>query len=357
MIDRQGDTASVPATPEQQAAQQAGLIYVDDRKPGIRRIAADEGFRYVGKNGMQIIDESILARLRSLAIPPAWQDVWICASPNGHVQATGRDARRRKQYRYHDRWRDVRDATKFERTHAFGLSLPAIQRRVDRDLRRPGLPRDKVLAVIVRLLEKTLIRVGNEEYARDNASFGLTTLRNRHVDVKGDRLDFSFVGKSGVRHRSNIDDPQLARVVKRCKELPGQELFQYLDETGEQRFVGSADVNDYLRSAAGADFTAKDYRTWAGSLLAFCALRQFDDEFPQAQRVVQVIKEVACRLGNTPAICRKCYVHPAVLSSYLEGKLKIAAIPRTSNGLKADEAAFIRFIARYTKAQFAKASA
>ncbi|WP_295685007.1 DNA topoisomerase IB [uncultured Nevskia sp.] len=335
-------------SPERLSAQEAGLIHVSDQKPGIVREKYKQGFRYRGKDGVLIVDENILNRLRKLAIPPAYQQVWICPHPNGHIQATGRDARGRKQYRYHVRWRAVRDSSKYDRMQAFGSRLPAIRRRVEQDLRLAGLPRDKVLAVIVRLLETTLIRVGNDEYARDNGSFGLTTLRNRHVGIAGSRLSFSFVGKSGVRHEAGVEDARLARIIKRCRELPGQELFQYLDEAGERRTLGSADVNDYLRNAAGAEFTAKDYRTWAGSVMAYRALRKplgkSADEVPTVRRVVEVIKDIAAGLGNTPAVCRKCYVHPAVLDAYLEGRLGSAIPTKPKRGLKVDEAAFLQFI-------------
>ncbi len=332
------------ASPEQLAAAQAGLVHVDDRKPGIIREADGKGFRYRGKDGRIIRDEVLLARLRKLAIPPAYQQVWICANPGGHLQATGRDARRRKQYRYHDRWREVRDDSKYQRMQAFGRCLPAIRRRIERDLRLPGLPRDKLLAVIVRLLETTLIRVGNDEYARDNGSFGLTTLRNRHVAISASGLRFSFIGKSGVKHVAGVDDRRLAAIVKRCRELPGQELFQYLDTAGEPRIVDSADVNAYLRAATGADFTAKDYRTWAGSVMAYRALCKQADGDPAIHRVTSVIKDISLSLGNTPAVCRKCYVHPAVLEAYLASRLITAAPIRPRRGLKLEEAGLLQFI-------------
>lgn len=340
-------TASL-LSPERLSAQEAGLIHVSDQKPGIVRERYKEGFRYRGKDGVLIADERILNRLRKLAIPPAYQQVWICPHPDGHIQATGRDARGRKQYRYHVRWRTVRDTSKYDRMQAFGLRLPAIRRRVERDLRLPGLPREKVLAVILRLLETTLIRVGNDEYARDNGSFGLTTLRNRHVDIAGSRLRFSFVGKSGIRHEAGVDDARLVRIIRRCMELPGQELFQYLDDNGERRTLGSADVNDYLRNAADAEFTAKDYRTWAGSVMAYRALckppGKSAGELPTARRVVEVIKDIAGGLGNTPAVCRKCYVHPAVLDAYMDGRLGCVIPTKPKRGLKMDEAAFLQFV-------------
>jgi len=346
-------TASV-LSPERLSAQEAGLIHVSDQKPGIVREKYKQGFRYRSKDGLLIVDEKILNRLRKLAIPPAYQQVWICPQPNGHIQATGRDARGRKQYRYHLRWRAVRDSSKYDRMQAFGLRLPAIRRRVEQDLRLAGLPREKILAVIVRLLESTLIRVGNDEYARDNGSFGLTTLRNRHVDIAGGRLRFSFVGKSGIRHEAGVEDLRLARIIKRCRELPGQELFQYLDEAGERRTLGSADVNDYLRNAAGAEFTAKDYRTWAGSVTAYRALCKAADEVPTVRRVVEVIKDIATSLGNTPAVCRKCYVHPAVIDAYMESRLRSSIPAKPKRGLKMDEAAFLQFISAITNHRVAR---
>ncbi|PPE74237.1 DNA topoisomerase [Solimonas fluminis] len=309
-----------PLTPEQLAARAAGLRYVDDAGPGIRRRRLRGGFAYDGPDGRRVRDAATLERIRRLAVPPAYTDVWICADAAGHLQASGRDARGRKQYRYHPDWRAVRDADKYGRLLQFGQGLPRLRRRIAADLRRPGLPREKVLAAVLRLMEKTLIRVGNVEYARSNGSYGLTTLRNRHVEVSGPRIRFEFRGKSGVRHASSIEDPRLARLLRRCMELPGQELFQYVDEAGERRPVGSADVNSYLRQIAGSEFTAKDYRTWAGSVLALETLRA-EAGPPTRARLADMFRQVAKRLGNTPAVCRKCYVHPAVISSYLEGGL------------------------------------
>jgi DNA topoisomerase-1 len=303
------------------AARHAGLRYVTDREPGIRRKRTGRYFTYIGPDGQTIRDPRTRERITSLAIPPAWTDVWICPSPRGHLQATGRDAKGRKQYRYHPRWREVRDETKFDRMIAFGEALPLLRRRVADDLARPGLPREKVLATIVRLLETTLIRVGNQEYARQNHSFGLTTMRNGHVQVNGSTIAFAFRGKSGKKHRIDLRDPHLARIVKRCRDLPGYELFQYVDERGQRHPVGSADVNDYLRAITGQDFTAKDFRTWFGTVLAARALEEvgaFDSEAQAKANMVQAVAAVAERLGNTPAICRKCYVHPAVLDAYLE---------------------------------------
>jgi DNA topoisomerase-1 len=306
------------------SAKAAGLRYVTDAGPGIRRRATGKQPVYVGADGRVIRDPDTLRRIKSLAVPPAWQEVWICPDPNGHLQATGRDAKGRKQYRYHPRWREVRDETKYDRMVAFAQALPRIRARIERDLSRPGLPREKVLATVVRLLETTLIRIGNQEYARRNDSFGLTTMRDRHVEVSGATLKFEFRGKSGIRHSVDITDRRLARVVKRSQDLPGYELFQYLDERGERRTIESADVNDYLRSISGEEFTAKDFRTWAGTVLAARALQEFEavDSHAQAKRnVVQAIESVAKRLGNTKAVCRKCYIHPAVINSYLDGSL------------------------------------
>jgi DNA topoisomerase-1 len=271
-----------------------------------------------------VADGPDLARIKQLAVPPAWTDVWICTDPRGHLQATGRDARGRKQYRYHARWRDIRDASKFDRVVAFGRSLPRIRRRCGRDLRRTGLPRERVLAAIVRLLDESLIRVGNREYARDNKSFGLTTLRSRHVKVRGTEIRFRFRGKGGVEHSLGVSDARVARVVKRLQDLPGQDVFQYVDDDGERRNIDSADVNEYLQEVSGQDFTAKDFRTWTATVLAAQALhemRQFDGDAEATQNVVKAIENVAARLGNTPAVCRKCYVHPAVTDAYLDGTL------------------------------------
>jgi DNA topoisomerase-1 len=304
-----------------ESARAAGLRYVADTAPGITRRRAGKSFSYRDGDGRPIRDRATLDRIRSLAIPPAWTDVWICPSPRGHVQATGRDARGRKQYRYHPKWHQIRDETKYERMLAFGRALPAIRKRVERDLARPGLPREKVLAAVVKLLEATLIRVGNDEYARTNRSFGLTTLKDRHVAVEGSTLRFRFRGKSGVMHEIGLRDRRLATIVKRCQDLPGQELIQYLDDEGQPRDVESADVNQYLREIAGEEFTAKDFRTWAGTVLAAQALQEIESFDTQAQakkNVVRAIESVAQRLGNTPSVCRKCYVHPIVIEAYLE---------------------------------------
>ncbi|HEY7024722.1 MAG TPA: hypothetical protein VH371_07170 [Candidatus Limnocylindrales bacterium] len=307
--------------PNEHAARAVGLRYVNDDEPGITRKRAGKGFSYRAPDGAIIRASDELARIRALAVPPAWTDVWICASARGHIQATGRDARGRKQYRYHSSWSRTRDEAKFERTIAFARALPRLRRRVARDLRRRGLPRDKVLAAVVRLLEMTLIRVGNEEYARQNSSFGLTTLRRRHAKVRGESVKFTFRGKSGVSHSVGIRDRRLARVVRQCQDLPGQRLFEYVDDDGHAQTVSSEDVNEYLRDAMKSDFTAKDFRTWAGTVLAIRALKPLDGETPTKARVKAAVAEVAQVLGNTPAVARSGYIHPAVIDAYLDGSL------------------------------------
>jgi DNA topoisomerase-1 len=305
-----------------EAAEEAGLRYVSDDQPGYTRQAKGDNFEYVDMEGKRISDEQRLLRISRLAIPPAWSDVWICPSPNGHIQATGRDARRRKQYRYHDRWREMRDANKYERLAGFGKALPKIGKRVEKDLALTGLPRAKVLATIVQLLEQSLIRVGNEEYARENKSFGLTTMQDRHVDVKGSKLRFRFRGKSGRQHDVDVTDRRIARIVSKLQDLPGQSLFQYLDDEGGVREITSQDVNEYLREIAGEDFTAKDFRTWAGTVLAAIALSTagaFETKEQAKANIKNAIGAVAKALGNTPAVCRQCYIHPAVLEAYLNG--------------------------------------
>lgn len=306
------------------SARSAGLHYATDSKPGISRRRRGSGFVYLDAKGRFIRDRRLIGRIRHLAIPPAWRKVWICPSQTGHLQATGLDAKGRKQYRYHPDWRKVREETKYHSMIDFGRSLPRIRKRVQRDLALKGLPRQKVLAAVTRLLETTLVRVGNDEYARDNGSFGLTTLRNRHVGVHGEKLSFSFRGKSGKHHEMEVRSPKLAAIVKRCRELPGQELFAYLDETGRPVDVTSGDVNDYLYEISGKSFTAKDFRTWAGTVLAAQALKEFEKfETPaEAKRnMLDAIRRVAGRLGNTPAICRKCYIHPVIFETYLDGSL------------------------------------
>jgi DNA topoisomerase-1 len=307
------------------SARAVGLRYVLDSTPGIERRRQGKSVRYVRPNGMIIRDPGSLRRIASLVIPPAWTNIWICTDPHGHLQATGRDAKGRKQYRYHERWNDVRNEGKYDRMLTFGRLLPKIRKRVIECLRLPGLPRDKILAAVVRLLETTLIRVGNEEYARVNDSFGLTTLRDRHVQVKGSRVRFEFRGKSGILHNVDVTDRRLARIVKRSQDLPGYELFQYVDQEGARHSITSSDVNEYLQRIAGREVTAKDFRTWAGTLLAARALRDCGapcSSSAQAKRnIVAAIGEVAKRLGNTRSVCRKCYVHPEVLNAYLDGTL------------------------------------
>jgi DNA topoisomerase-1 len=313
-----------PSPDPAESAQAAGLRYVSDATPGIRRRRAGTGFSYVAADGRVIRDKATLARIRSLAIPPAYTDVWICPLANGHLQATGRDARGRKQYRYHPRWREVRDETKFGRMLAFSEALPRLRKRVEADLAKSGLPREKVLATVVRLLECTAIRVGNDEYARSNRSFGLTTLQDRHVEISGSRLRFEFRGKSGKTHRVALSDRRLARIVARCQALPGADLFQYEDDDGGRVAIGSGDVNDYLREITSEDFTAKDFRTWSGTLQAVAALEALGPAPTQREAksaILQAIDRVAERLNNTRAVCRKYYVHPAVLDTYQAGTL------------------------------------
>jgi DNA topoisomerase-1 len=307
----------------------AGLTYVSDLDPGIRRRKAGLGFNYRGADGKPVTDAATLDRIRKLAIPPAWTDVWIAPTARGHIQATGRDARGRKQYRYHDKWRQQRDGGKFDRLIAFGRALPKLRARIDRDLAARGLPREKVLGAVLRVMEKTLIRVGNEEYAKTNKSFGLTTLRDRHATIGSERAVFEFRGKSGKVHRTGFRDRRLARVVKACQDLPGQRLFQYLDDDGERRAVESADVNAYLREAMGEDFSAKDLRTWAGTVAAARALATLPecaDEGGVKHNINTCVKAVAGVLGNTPAVCRSAYIHPAVLEAYQAGKLALRAM-------------------------------
>lgn len=318
-------------------ARAAGLTYTTDAVPGIRRLGPTKRPRYTGPTGRPVRDARTLARIKSLVIPPAWTDVWICPDPNGHLQATGRDARGRKQYRYHPRWRDVRDETKFDRMLAFGYALPHIRERVEQDLSFPGLPRPKVLATVVRLMERTLIRVGNEEYARTNQSHGLTTLQDNHVWLSGSRVTFRFKGKSGVVHEIAVDDRRLASIVRRSRDLPGQELFQYVDDEGCVRDVKSNDVNDYLREITGEPFTSKDFRTWAATVLTAEALRDSREcrTKKEAQReMVGAIDRVASRLGNTRSVCRKSYVHPAVLAAFEGGHLARAFARRAGRGAR-----------------------
>jgi len=307
-----------------QTAHEAGLRYVSDAFPGIRRQRRDDGFVYIGTDGIEITDEDEIQRIKRIGIPPAWTDVWISTSPLGHIQATGRDARKRKQYRYHPTWREFRDDNKFDRMLDFGQALPRIRHRVMSDLRKQGLPREKVLATVVRLMDLTSIRIGNEAYARLNESYGLTTMTPDHVDVNGTKVEFKFKGKSGKFHKISIRDRQLARIIDRMTDLPGEELFQYINGGGKPRSISSDDVNDYLREVSGQGFTAKEFRTWAGTVLAVRELQelgQFETERQAARQVVAAIKAVAKELGNTVAICKKCYVHPAVVQGYLDGTL------------------------------------
>lgn len=315
----------LPVLHPARSAKAAGLHYVCDATPGITREGNGGGFGYRRANGRPVRDEATLKRIRSLAIPPAWRTVWICPREDGHLQATGRDARGRKQYRYHPRWREVRDETKYGRLAAFARALPRIRRRVRADLARHGLPREKALATVVRLLEATLIRVGNEAYARDNESFGLTTLRERQVRVEGARLRFRFRGKSGVQHSVECTDRRVATIVRRMRELPGEALFTYVDADGETRAIESGDVNAYLKGAAGEDFTSKDFRTWAGTLLCARELRRLDaprSETEGRRHLAQAVEKVAAALGNTRAVCRKCYIHPRVVEYYVDGRLR-----------------------------------
>ena len=339
-----------------ESAKAAGLRYVSDTVPGIRRRRCGKGFRYIDPEGKTVRDKETLARIRSLVIPPAWTGVWICPNPKGHLQVTGRDARGRKQSRYHPRWREVRDETKYERMMIFGAALPSIRERVEHDLSLPGLPREKVLATIVRLMELTLIRVGNEEYARHNKSYGLTTMRDKHVEIDGATVTFKFQGKSGVKHTVDITDRRIARIVQRCEEIPGYELFQYVEKDGTHRSVDSADVNDYLREISNQEFTAKDFRTWAGTVLVCMTLREFESfasETEAKRNIVQAIKRVATRLGNTPSVCRKCYVHPAVLDFYMNGTmLEVVKWPArqedadSAEALRQEEEALLRLLQR-----------
>jgi DNA topoisomerase-1 len=335
------------------SARAAGLRYVSDRTKGITREMTSLGFAYHAPDGSRITDEESLDRIRRLAVPPAWTDVWICPSPKGHLQATGRDARGRKQYRYHPRWRVVRDETKYDRMIAFAEALPTIRKRTEQDLARPGLPREKVLATVVQLLEKTLIRVGNDEYAKANGSYGLTTMRDKHVEVSGSKVHFEFRGKSGKSHTIDVRNRKLAHIVKRCRDLPGYELFQYVDESGERQVIDSADVNDYLREISGQDFTAKDFRTWVGTVLAARALQTFEpcsSDTAAKRNVGTAIEAVAGLLGNTKSVCRKSYIHPAIVDAYMDrsllevlGTRADAALDDLSD-LQPDERAVLKFL-------------
>jgi DNA topoisomerase I len=343
----------VAADPEE-AAEEAGLRYVSDNQPGYTRKAKGDDFEYFDTEGKPIRDEQRLLRIKRLAIPPAYTDVWICPSPNCHIQATGRDARRRKQYRYHERWREMRDENKYERLLIFGEALPKIRRRVKKDLSLPGLPRNKVLAAIVQLLERTFIRVGNEEYARDNKSFGLTTMKDRHVEVKGSKMRFRFRGKSGIEHDVDVNDRRVAKIVSKLQDLPGQDLFQFIDDDGEVGNITSQDVNDYLREIAGQEFTAKDFRTWAGTVLAAIALNAagaFETKKQAKANIKHALDAVSKILRNTPAICRTCYVHPAIFETYLSGnaieglgRKTDEALENEDVDLRSTEAAVLKFL-------------
>ena len=336
------------------AAKLAKLRHVSDDMPGITRHKAQNGFDYRFPDGELVGDIETLKRIRSLVIPPAWTAVWICPYPNGHIQATGRDKRGHKQYRYHPRWREVRDESKYHKMLIFSRVLPVIRERVDADLKRRGLSRERVLAAVVRLMEVTLFRIGNSEYARANKSYGLTTLRDQHVAIEGDRIHLSFRGKGGIRHETDINDRRLARIIRDCRDLPGYELFQYLDEEGNRHTIDSADVNDYLREISGEEITAKDFRTWAATNLAALALQEFemfDTEAKKKHAVVRAVERVAKHLGNTPAICRRCYVHPAIFEGYLDGTLVTTLREQTRTylaenitGLSAEEAAVTAFL-------------
>lgn len=343
-----------PAADSAATVRQAQLVYVSDDAPGLGRKRSGKGFSYLDESGKRITDKGVRSRLEALAIPPAWTEVWICPRENGHLLATGRDERGRKQYLYHPEWQRIRDTAKFEHMLSFGRLLPRIRQRVQKDLKLPGLPKDKVLAAVVKLLETTLIRVGNQTYARENGSYGLTTLRKKHVDVSKTSVAFDFVGKSGKEWEIELRDPQVARIVKKCEELPGYQLFKYLDEAGERQDVESADVNDYLKRITGEEVSAKDFRTWAGTVMAtftLTGLERCESKTQATKNVTATIKEVARKLGNTPAICRKSYVHPDVIDCYLDGSLasltqvgqvvEASALPK---GLRAEEVAVLRFL-------------
>jgi DNA topoisomerase I len=340
-----------------QAAKAAGLRYTTDAIPGIRRVKRRNGFSYIAPDGKPVTDRKELARIKALAIPPAYTDVWICPIPNGHLQATGRDARGRKQYRYHKRWREVRDENKFDRMVEFAKALPAVRAAIHRDLGLTGMPREKVLATIVSLMERTAIRVGNEEYARENESFGITTLRDEHVDVEGSKITFRFRGKSGKEHEIEVRDKRIARIIQRAQDLPGQHLFEYLDDEGVARPVHSEDVNEYIKTISGGDFTAKDIRTWEGTMM--CALdlaaikAQEDSQTARKHLVAEVIKKVAEHLGNTPAVCKKSYIYPGVIDEFLRnGALELiekAADKAAPHALDRHETSVVELIERIVK--------
>jgi DNA topoisomerase-1 len=352
---RTGTTSDLIAA-NKAAARAAGLRYVSDTDPGITRHKAGGGFVYQSASGKRITDEATLARIRALVIPPAWTDVWITPHSNGHIQAIGRDARGRKQYRYHAAWREARDHAKYHKMIEFAEALPKIRQTVRRRLSKPGLPRDKVLAAVLAIMEKTLIRVGNDEYANANGSYGLTTMRDKHARISQRKVEFRFRGKSGVEHEIDLEDPKLVEIVRKCRDLPGQELFQYRDDRGKVCDITSTDVNAYLREISGGDFTAKDFRTWAGTVLAARALREiepFDSKTQAKKNLVRAVEKVAMRLGNTKAVCRKCYIHPAIIDSYLDGELvkhltrkADQLLAKSSSRLSPEEAAVLSLIRR-----------
>ncbi|MGE0700727.1 MAG: DNA topoisomerase IB [Hyphomicrobiaceae bacterium] len=347
------DPNALPAGEDpREAAHFAGLEYVNEGTPGIRRRRSGRGFRYEGVRGEKITDAKLLARIKALAIPPAWTDVWICATAAGHIQATGRDARGRKQYRYHARFRQLRESTKYQHMLAFAEALPGVREKIAAHLSLRGLKREKVLATVAHLLEATLIRVGSDEYARSNKSYGLTTLEHRHVEVRGSHLKFRFKGKSGKTWMLDVRDRRIANVVRACQELPGQELFQFVDEDGVTHDITSSDVNDYLREISGSNITAKDFRTWHGTVLAARALAESEWHESQAKSkrgIRAATEQVAAALGNTPAICRKCYIHPEIITCYIEGALKLDGGERPPGAadapaLGAEEAAVLRLL-------------
>jgi len=347
-------TDATDPPPSASDAEKAGLEYVNDGEPGIRRQRRGTGFTYLDSSGKTVRDPYALARIRSLAIPPAWTDVWICASENGHLQATGRDAKGRKQYRYHVDFTAIRDSAKYERLVEFAKALPALRAAVAKQMALSGLPREKVLATIVHLLDSTLIRVGNDSYARDNASYGITTLRNSHVKVAGGELRFQFKGKSGKSWRVTVRNRRVAKIIRSCQDLPGQHLFQYLDEAGDAFRITSTDVNEYLRMLTGREVTAKDFRTWAGTVLAANLLQEIGraDSATAAKRQIRAaLQQVAARLGNTVAICRKCYVHPSVLEAYAAGELNLRRLAQKDGALRPEERAALRFLQRRLKSQ------
>ena len=324
----------------------AALHYVDDSQPGLTRRRWRDRFHYFDAGNQRVRDKETLARIAALVIPPAYTDVWICADPQGHLQATGRDARGRKQYRYHTQWRELRDQHKYARMLAFAEVLPRLRKQLDTHLACSGLGREKVMALVISLLDTTLIRIGNRQYLRDNRSYGLTTLDTRHVQVKGSRIRFQFRGKRGVEHNVTLTDRRLAGLVKRCMELPGQSLFQYLNDQGQRHGIGSTEINQFLQQLTGADFTAKDYRTWAGSSLALSLLRPqaWEPDSEARRQVAAIVRQVATRLGNTPAVCRRCYIHPAVLEHFHLGRLSALPRARPRKGLETEEVALLRFL-------------